>query len=170
MTRDELIAEYARMHALGTQFRGLTIRRYKKSISNQVQKHAVKSVLDMGSGSGEVWTNGDWCHDLQLEIVKCYDPGVPKFSAMPPQEERFDMVISCDVLEHLHPTAVDEFLAIMFARALKIVWVSTCSRPAKKFFPNGENMHTCLLTYGAWSRKLQAANLEKLAICHLDTP
>jgi hypothetical protein len=151
VTEQEMLAEYARQIERG-QFRGLTVNQYKHSIAKLVQRTDAKTILDYGSGSGEAWK----ILGPRMRVkVRCYDPAVPKFAELP--QGKFDGVLCIDVLEHIVPEKSQSTIDSLFARANKFVFASTCSRPAKKCFPSGENMHVALRPYSAWRMMFESS-------------
>lgn len=152
MTRDELIAEYRKRHE-GDQFRGLTLATYKRSVAKVITRFGCKTVLDYGSGKGEVWPA--WAGEFNLSGVRCYDPAVPQFEAAP--EGRFDLVVCCDVLEHLLEADAEDAVRALFAHAERAVWASVCCRPAKKSFDDGTNMHVTVRPIAWWRDRFGAA-------------
>lgn len=148
MTRDEMIAEYARQAALG-QFAGNTILTYERHLKKLVAHHSAKTILDWGSGHGMAWSGG-----LQLRLglagIRRYDPAIPQFAQKPHPTEMFDGVICIDVLEHLLPEDVPPAIEELFHHAAKFVFATVCCRPAKKFLVPGINMHTTIRRIDWW--------------------
>lgn len=170
MTRDELIAEYTRQAALG-QFQGNTVLRYERHLQKLIWHHAARSILDYGSGHGMAWSGG-LQQRLGLEHVRRYDPAIQEFAEKPAAGEKFDGVVSCDVLEHIPADESESVIDELFSHASKFVFATTCSRPSKKFFPNKQNMHITLRTFATWQAMFAAAGLRYPSISwrHLDTP
>ena len=68
----------------------------------------IKTVLDFGCGKGtmkEYVETRTWRKDIRWTE---YDPGMPGLDT--PPQGRFDMVVSCDVLEHIEPGQLAETL------------------------------------------------------------
>lgn len=168
MNRKQLIKAYRELHG-GAQFNGYTLIAYKDQVWEALRQSKAKTVLDWGAGKGEAWK--EWTRVCDLESVYCYDPGVKGKDIPPGDGVKFDLVVCCDVLEHLHPDDADATIARLFSHARRGIWISTCSRPAKKFFPGTEvNMHTCLLPYETWAEKFAAANKSGIPVWHVNTP
>lgn len=148
MTRDELIAEYARQAALG-QFQGNTVLRYERHLQKLIWHHAARSILDYGSGHGMAWSGG-LQQRLGLEHVRRYDPAIPEFADK--IKGAFDGVVCIDVLEHLLPEDVPPTVATLFNHAAKFVFATVCCRPAKKFIAPHVNMHTTLRPMPWWNK------------------
>lgn len=168
MNSRELVNKYKELHKQ-QQFLGLTLRSYQSAVWRAIRDTDAKTVYDFGAGKADAW--GEWKTVLSLKDVFCYEPGIPHLEHKPKADLQFDLVIACDVLEHLLEPDVDAVIAHLFHHARKGVWISTCSRPAKKCFPLSDtNMHTCLLPYEEWGRRIAAANTKGVKVWHVDTP
>lgn len=139
---DDLIAQYRALAAKGDALRGLSILRYRKRIGQLVKQHRARTLLDFGCGGGDAYRQPhrvyrEW--GLRWGQVRLYDPAFPEHARVP--KGRFDAVLCSDVLEHVPEAEVDAFVAQLFAHAGRFVWASVCTRPAKKTFPDGTNLH-----------------------------
>jgi hypothetical protein len=151
MNSRELVAKYKELHRQ-QQFLGLTLRSYQSAVWRAIRDTDAKTVYDFGAGKADAW--GEWKTVLSLKDVFCYEPGIPHLEQKPKADLQFDLVIACDVLEHLLEPDVDAVIAHLFSHAKKMVWASVCCRPAKKCFPGTEiNMHTCIQPYDWWASK-----------------
>lgn len=146
-----MIAEYAAQAKRG-QFRGLSVLQYKHSLRKLVARTESKTLLDFGSGAGEAWVH---LAPRWRVKVTCYDPAVPKFATEPAGQ--FDGVLAVDCLEHIVPEKSQSTIDSLFARANKFVFASTCSRPAKKSFSSGENMHIALRPFSEWRMMFESS-------------
>ena len=157
MNRKQLIKAYQELHG-GTQFMGYTLQSYKDEIWRALRESKAKNVLDWGCGKGEAWK--EWKRVCDLDAVYLYDPGVKGLDLPPGDGVKFDLVVCCDVLEHLLEADVDETIAKLFRHARRIVWASVCCRPAKKFFKDTDiNMHVTVKPYAWWDEKFKAASV-----------
>ncbi len=174
----ELIKLYREMHLEGDRasdlaphetFPGMNLFYAAEDIKALVDRHGAETLLDYGSGKGFQYArptqnacDGMTYPNLKafwgVRSVKCYDPAYPPFSVAP--TERFDGVISTDVLEHCPeedlPWIVDE----MFGLARRFVFATIASFPALKHLPNGENAH-CTIKSVDWWRSLIAGVAER---------
>lgn len=169
----ELLAHYARMHAEGyavegadgprrlapqEAYPGNELPRFMEPIRDLVKTHAARTILDYGSGKGLQYAavdlprpDGETVPSIQaywgVERIACYDPGVPAFAAFP--EERFDGVVSTDVLEHCHAADLPWILREIFGLARRFVFLNIACHPAKARLPSGENAH-CSVRHPEW--------------------
>jgi hypothetical protein len=167
----ELTSLYERMHREGNTgqtknpddtYAGGSLRPHLPAIRALARRTGAKSMLDYGSGKGMLYKQ----HNLALssgeiipsvaeylgvEKIACFDPGVPEYSTLPP--EKFDGVVSTDVLEHCPEEDIPWIVGEMFAAAKKFVFANVASYPAEKTLPNGENAH-CTQQPAAWWDKL----------------
>ena len=101
-------------------------------------------VLDYGCGKGTL--------NLNLPFgIQCYDPAVFKYSA-PPQPA--DVVVCCDVMEHVEPEYLDAVLDHLVSLTKHVCLFMIHTRPAKKFLPDGRNAHISLHDEKWWLDKL----------------
>ncbi len=158
-----LLELYGEMHTRGEVIRGIapeqtfpgaSLLPQAHHIRRLVQQTGSRTILDYGSGKGsqyrpmrlreEMSGPGDntW-ENIQaywgVERIQCYDPGFAPFSRLP--EERFDGVISTDVLEHCSEADLPWIVEELFSLARHFVFASVACHPAKKRLPNGENAH-----------------------------
>jgi hypothetical protein len=155
----ELVTHYSSMHQEGLPdegvapenlYYGASLIRHLPIIRDLVAESGAKSMLDYGSGKGRFYELRDIelrtgevipsvAEYLGLSSIRCYDPAVKSHSTLP--DEKFDIVISTDALEHCPepdlPWIVDE----IFGFATKMVYANVASYPAIKRLPNGENAH-----------------------------
>lgn len=147
MNSRQLIDEYRKLHD-GVQFMGYTLKGYRDAVHAAARETGAKTVLDWGCGKGEAWQ--EWQRELGLREVYKYDPGVKSFRQPPAEHVRFDLVVCCDVLEHLLKPDAEALVPKLFAHARKGVWASVCCRPAKKTFADGTNVHVTVEPYDWW--------------------
>jgi hypothetical protein len=167
----DLLAHYVQMHREGNTgqakrpedtYAGGSLRPHLPTIHALVRHTGAKSVLDYGSGKGALYkwrdfalSNGEIISSvaeyLDLTRIACFDPGVPEYSAFP--SEKFDGVISTDVLEHCPEEDIPWIVNEMFGAATKFIFANVASYPAEKMLPNGENAH-CTQRPPAWWRDL----------------
>lgn len=168
----ELLRLYQEMHAHGTtqsgagsseMYMGRSLLPHLDTIQALIQKTGARSLLDYGSGKGALYKarnivlkNGSTIPSVQeylgLDRIVCFDPGVPEYSKFPP--EKFDGVVSTDVLEHCPEEDMRWIVGEMFGAAGKFVFANVASYPAKKQLPNGENAHCTQQPVGWWRNLL----------------
>ncbi len=106
----------------------------------------IKTILDFGCGKGTMKQYVEartWRKDLRWTE---YDPGIPGKDT--PPQKRFDMVLSCDVLEHIEPEELPNTLVQLAD------WTGTlsyhniaCTPTGRAFGPGpfeGRDIHMCV--------------------------
>ena len=155
MGLDSLVPDYQALAKVAVgNFQGTSILNHVKSIKQLVDATKSTTMLDFGCGRGDAYRSPHKLHQslgMPRSAVTLYDPAFRKSSALP--TGRYDLVVTSDVLEHILPDEADEFVERLFGYAKKAVWASHCSRPAKKFFPDGRNLHTCVMPHEWWDEK-----------------
>lgn len=118
------------LHATTTY--GVTAPRFMAAIDSTARQFGCLSILDYGSGPRE--------HVKAAfgNVVRSYDPCVPALSAEP---EPADMLVSCDVLEHIEPELLGNVLDHMARLTRKVAFLTIATGPAKKTLPDGRNAH-----------------------------
>lgn len=146
---------YREQAARGKRFRGLSVLPHADVIGELIRWHEAKTLLDFGCGAGDQYKPPFELHK-RWGIAKplLYDPAFPTHCAVPVGQ--FDGVICSDVLEHLQPNEVPEFVARLFGYARSFVWASVCCRPAYKTFPDGRNLHLTVRPIGWWRAQFDA--------------
>jgi 2-polyprenyl-3-methyl-5-hydroxy-6-metoxy-1,4-benzoquinol methylase len=151
-----LVPLYRQMAADGESFRGLTILQHRKLLAKLCRQHFITSALDYGCGAGQAYRSPHRMHkDLGLHWfdVELYDPAFPEHDEKP--SGKWGAVFCCDVLEHVPQDEVDELVRTLYSHAREFVWASVCCRPAKKWFPDGTNMHVTQRPLQWWLDKFE---------------
>jgi len=146
MNKEYIAAEYRRMHDQG-KFTGASLKPHLAKINNLVREYNVNSLLDYGCGKALIHDK----HRLAKEVT-LYDPYYEPYSKKPIGD--FDMVICTDVLEHIPEDEVGKVLADLINYADKVLYVAICTKPAKKTFKNGENVHLTVKPKEWWEQML----------------
>lgn len=154
LTRENLISEYRDMIDHGL-FGGLSIEMYLRHIEILCAKYFARSLLDYGCGGAKAWADGSLQDKLGLEVLRLYDPAIPKFSERP--ERTFDGVLCVDVLEHVPEQDVPEVVADLFSYAERFVFAAVCCRPAKRTFADGTNVHVTIKPIHWWQNIFESA-------------
>lgn len=113
-------------------------------------------ILDYGSGKGFQYIH-DRVHEQWGGLLPhCYDPGVRQLAKKP--EGQFAGVICTDVMEHIDPEDVDTILADIFASLYPtgpvFAYFHISTRPARKTFDDGENVHLTVQPPTWWDAQL----------------
>lgn len=151
----EIIAHYRELSASGLHFRGLSLLPYEQEITRLIYQTGSRSLLDYGCGAGDQYKRHRLHEKWNITDLFLYDPGVATRCARP--DRKFDFVICSDVMEHVPRELVDNVLRDIFSFAEKHVWLSICCRPAKKFFPDGRNLHLTLESSEWWNERVSVA-------------
>lgn len=147
--------EYRRLHEKEDRFIGMSILPHVDDIAWLVAETGTKTLLDYGCGKGEQYTRFA-VHSYWGSIMPTlYDIGVPEFSMLP--KKKFDGVICTDVLEHIAVEDVKSVVKDLFRHAHLWVFMSICTRPAKKTFDDGRNVHLTVKSERWWRRKIEKA-------------
>jgi len=147
---EELIECYRKIHTSDPRrYAGLSTLNYSNLIGGICRRFKTRSLLDYGSGSGVQYMLNN-LHRLWGMDVTCYDPAVSVFRKKP--ERTFDMVICCDVLEHLEPDEVHGAILEIDSYADKAVFASISLLPSKHVLPGGRNAHTCIKPREWWTK------------------
>lgn len=142
----DLISQYREMHAQG-HFLGKSLEEHVPALEYWIRKTNAQTVLDFGAGKGQLWLKTGLGEHLKVTPT-LYDPAVAEFSVL--ADGPFDGVICTDVLEHVPESEIAATLRQIFDRATKFVFVSVCTRPARKTLPDGRNCHVTLKDREWW--------------------
>ncbi len=155
MTPEELISEYKANHSNETFSRGTALLKHIPEIARLAKLLGCSDALDYGCGKAWFWKLEHWKAMLDNSIKKIYlyDPALPEHEEIP--QGRYDMVVCTDVIEHIHPEITDDFLKTLFLYARRCVFINISTKPAKKKFKDGTNLHINLRTREQWDRKIQ---------------
>jgi hypothetical protein len=171
-----LLKQYQQLHAEGDPARGIPAENFypgkslpfhAPAIKQMIDMTGAKTVLDYGCGKGLQYTwqdlkfkDGSTAKNMQtywgVDQIRCYDPAVPKFMALP--NGKFDGVVSTDVLEHVPTDDVDWILNEIFAYADKFVFLNIACHMAKAILPDGNNAHTTAKPVAWWKPKIEAVS------------
>lgn len=89
---------------------------------------------------------------LGYEVTK-YDPAVPQFQT--PPWGPADLVWCTDVMEHIPEEDIPFIVSELSRLAIKGVFVTVGTYPAKKHLPNGENAHVCIKPAEWWDEQFE---------------
>ncbi len=163
----ELLGYYREMHEHGAvaqnipaaeTFDGRSLTKHASNIQSIINILGSKTILDYGSGKGRQYSamtietpEGQKYPDIQsfwdVDSITCYDPGHEPFSKLP--DEKFEGVVSTDVLEHCPKEDIPWLIDEIFDFATEFAYINVACYPASKTLPNGENAH-CTLEQPEW--------------------
>ena len=166
--------QYRSLHADGdrllnmpaeTVFPGSSLFPHVHRIKKLIEATGSENLLDYGCGKGFQYDPlsvpayglraGDTLMDLwSIDNIHLYDPCHPPFDALP--GERFDGVISTDVLEHCPEDDLPWILEEIFGLAKKFVFANVACFPARRRLPDGENAHCTIQGVHWWKQCLGA--------------
>jgi len=139
------IAAYKEMHST-RHYGDSSTEEYLPVVARVVAELKPKSILDYGCGRSDLaahfWRDGE-------RSIARYDPAIGKYKVMP--AGRFDLVLACDLMEHIPMAFVDQILTeIRMKGATALFAISTILARAK--LPDGRNAHVTILTQSEWTR------------------
>lgn len=107
-----------------------------RKVMELCRQYQCTSVLDYGCGKG--WLGAQMPRSVDLRL---YDPAMPEFAEEPLPA---DLVLCCDVMEHVEPERVDAVIDHLWTLTRKTIFVSIALELAAKTLPDGRNAHICL--------------------------
>lgn len=154
---DDLIPLYREIAAKGVQFRGLSVLQHADEIGQMIHDTRAETLLDYGCGAGCAYMDPHLLHE-RWAVARpfLYDPAFEEHRVKPTGLV-FDGVLCSDVLEHVEADRVPALIETLFAHARLFVWASVCTRPAKKSFKDGRNMHVTVRRMAWWTALFEAA-------------
>ncbi len=139
--REELLRQYQKMLAPNY---AASSTAYLSYVAAEVAKLKPDSILDYGCGRSDLvahfWRDGE-------RRIGRYDPAIPEYEELP--RGQFDLVVCCDVLEHVPMVDVDHVLNEIKAKGESALFVIFL-QPARANLPNGRNAHVTLLSREEW--------------------
>jgi len=156
--------------AANETFDGRSLAHHTDQITQLIQSTQSRTLLDYGCGKASAYDNqtiklqnGQKIIGLrnlwQGVNIRLYDPCYQRYQTFP--NEKYDAVISTDVLEHITkedvPWVIDEILGL----ANKFVYLNIACYPARKNLPSGENAHITQESPGWWLDLVHNIKLSK---------
>ena len=166
MITDAYAAELKARHASSPTWGASTKKYGAGDFLAQITGRAyVQSVLDFGAGKQEMRKFLEE-HAPHIDYT-AYDPGIPGIDNVP--KGQFDMVISCDVLEHVEPHLIDDTLRQMWSHVKYVMYNNIACSPARHDFTEGpykgQDLHLIQEPTDWWYDKhIDAINDPKLSI------
>lgn len=147
MITDAYQAQLEQLHRESERW-GSTAHRYAGIVNDLATRHEVRTILDYGCGKQALAAN---LAGAPYKIIG-YDPGIPGVNSLP--NDPCDMVVSCDVLEHIEPEHLDAVLATIEARARKVIFLVIALYAVDRKLPDGRGVHLIVETADWWLAKL----------------
>jgi 2-polyprenyl-3-methyl-5-hydroxy-6-metoxy-1,4-benzoquinol methylase len=107
------------------------------------------SILDFGCGVGSLINT--LASKYPQKNILGYDPGNKNFSNKF-ENQKFDLVISTDVLEHVEPEFLDQTLEFLKEKSNRFYHLIALA-PSKVILPDGRNAHLILKSKDWWRDK-----------------
>ena len=140
--------EQERLH--GTGIYGVIGRQYGAMVSSIIDQMEINTVLDYGCGSRRSLT--ETLKPKRKIQYQGYDPGVPEYAEPPVPAE---MVVCCDVLEHIEPEYLNSVLDHLEDLTQIILFATVHTGPAGKTLSDGRNAHLIQQPMEWWLPKFQ---------------
>jgi hypothetical protein len=137
------ITEYHKTHLWGGAVEGKAFE-----IECIAKDNGCSTILDFGCGFGAL--KNKIGHKLQ---VTEYDAGIEGKNKLP--AGKFDMVVCCDVMEHVEPMFVDQTIDWLYYYATNMIYVSICCAPSLETFDDGSNLHLTIQTPSWWMSRFE---------------
>jgi hypothetical protein len=138
------------VHATRKVFSGNGVLKHRDALVRFAEEIDARSAIDFGCGKCLQYRDIDgWSLEAALgfEVVK-YDPAVPERDTLPTTPA--DLLFCTDVMEHIPAQDIDYVVAQMSALAIKGMFITVATYPAKKTLPNGHNAHVTIKPAEWW--------------------
>ena len=119
-------------------------------ITKIVKRHGTKNILDYGAGKATL-------NDALPYHVTSYEPGIPKFAAMP---EPHDIVVSFGAIEHVEPECIDNVLKHICELTKIRAYLDIGTLPSKHVLPDGRKAHLIVENEIWWIDRLEQAGFK----------
>lgn len=150
----EYLKQIKNVHATTAQSKGFGNKVKKiKEFEACLKKWRPRSLLDFGCGKGALLQY----LRQQYPNIHCigYDPAVDIYNKLP--QQKFDVVFSNDVLEHIEPIYLDNVLKYIEQTSNKYAWLRIDTQPANKTLTDGRNAHLIIENEAWWKERIEFA-------------
>ena len=144
---EEYRKQQEKLHEKGNY--GVIGRQYGPLVSQVIDRLEINHVLDYGCGKNRSLTAT--LKPTRKFIYQCYDPGVPQYAGLPKPAE---MVVCCDVLEHIEPECLEAVLDHLEELTEVVLFATIHTGPAGKVLDDGRNAHLIQQPMEWWLPKL----------------
>ena len=146
MSKYKDIDLYKQMHLQRRDY-GASGRVYCKFFDNFIKVHTdIKTILDFGCGKGKL------AKELSFDIDE-YDPAIEGKEIIPKQQ--YDLVITTDVLEHIHIDQIGLLLDDIMDLKPKYFVNAICNVKAINILPDGTNAHKTIENGTWWKNTIE---------------
>jgi hypothetical protein len=118
----------------------------------------IRTVLDFGCGKGELGRYVQSQLPGRVDEWYNYDPGNPEFNKLPPEDRKFDMVLSTDVLEHIEPHKLEDTIRQLAKWTKLVLYSNIACYPTLKYFRggtyDGQDLHLIVEEPEWWRNKI----------------
>lgn len=142
---DDHILAYRDMHA-SRHYGNSATELHLDATAKVVKALAPRSILDYGCGRSDLVAH--FWRDGERKIAR-YDPAIPPIRRMP--SEAFDLVLVCDVMEHIPMAGVDRVLEEIRGKS-EAAFFTISTKLARAKLPDGRNSHVTILRHSEWVR------------------
>jgi 2-polyprenyl-3-methyl-5-hydroxy-6-metoxy-1,4-benzoquinol methylase len=144
------IEQYQLLHKQQTNY-GASGHSYTDLIINFIKRTRPKTILDFGCGK-ETLKSTLSQHGIHIDG---YDPAISGKES--PPLTKYDLIITTDVLEHIHEEELDRLFSDMLSFDPVCMYHVICNRAAYSVLPDGTNAHKTIKDNLWWSDKLKLA-------------
>lgn len=159
-------------------FEGSEILHVMPAIRQIVKDQNIKHCLDFGCGKARAYSlafdiegerHRNFYHATGLEpaCVYLYDPGLKQFEQPPRQEQKFDLTICTDVLEHIPEQDTDTVLDYLFEKTNKALVISIACHESLTHLKGDVNAHVNVKPAEWWIQKLDERQKKKPLSLHI---
>ena len=140
----DMVGQYKELHE--EKHYGDSAHLYLEEFTEIVKEFDPDSILDYGCGRSDLIAH--FYKDGERELFR-FDPALSMYRVFP--TNHIDMVICCDVMEHILIGDVDRVLNEIKEKSKNALFAIFLS-PSKKKLPDGRNAHVTLLSRAEWMR------------------
>lgn len=145
---DDHIRLYMDMHA-SRHYGNSATELHLNAAAGVVRAMRPRSILDYGCGRSDLVAH--FWRDGERRIAR-YDPAIPPIRRLP--EGGFDLVLACDVMEHIPMASVDRVLTEIKGKS-ESAFFTISTKLARAKLPDGRNSHVTILRHSEWVRWLK---------------
>ena len=156
---NEWIEQYKQYHREHSEYgNGGGLKFYLQHIKDLVQDTKSETLLDYGSGKGQLYTEdfSEITDEIDrplpeywnLDEYQLFDPAYEEHAKLPVHKK--DAVVCTDVLEHIPQTDLGWVVDEIFSYARKMGFLNVACFEAMKTFKDGTNVHVSVFSPDDW--------------------